>query len=160
MVRAAGDTSRAMNARLRPAHAGDRDAIVRIFHSARAAALPWLPVLHSGAEDRDFFDGHIAGGAATVAADGDRVLGFIVVGTDRVEHLYVEPGRQRSGIGSLLLCHAQALHPSGLDLWVFQRNLSAIAFYEAHGFVTAETTDGSANEEREPDARMVWPRPG
>jgi putative acetyltransferase len=146
-----------MRTRLRAAHAGDRDAIVHIFQSARAAALPQLPVLHSGAEDRDFFDGHIASGATTVAADGDRVLGFIVVGPDRVEHLYVEPGSQRSGIGSLLLCNAQALHPSGLDLWVFQRNRDAIAFYRAHGFATAETTDGSGNEEREPDARMVWP---
>ncbi len=146
-----------MSTRLRAAHSGDRDAIVHIFQSARAAALPWLPVLHSGAEDRDFFDGHIASGTVTVAADGPRVLGFIVVGPDRVEHLYVEPGEQRHGIGSLLLCNAQVLHPSGLDLWVFQRNLSAIAFYEAHGFATAETTDGSGNEEREPDARMVWP---
>jgi ribosomal protein S18 acetylase RimI-like enzyme len=145
-------------ARLRAAHAGDRDAIVDVFQSARAAALPHLPVLHSGAEDRDFFDGHIAGGATTVAAEGERVLGFIVVGESRVEHLYVEPGAQRAGLGSLLLCHAQAQHPDGLDLWVFQRNRMAIAFYEAHGFAIAETGDGSANEEREPDARMVWPR--
>ncbi len=148
-----------MRGRLRAANAGDRDAIVHVFQSARAAALPQLPVLHSGAEDRDFFDAHIAAGATTVAADGERVLGFIVVGGARVEHLYVEPGAQRAGVGSLLLCHAQALHPGGLDLWVFQRNRGAIAFYEALGFTIAETGDGSDNEEREPDARMVWPAP-
>ena len=146
-------------ARLRAANAGDREAIVGVFHSARAAALPHLPVLHSGAEDYDFFDGHIAAGATTVAADGGRVLGFIVVGDARVEHLYVEPGAQRTGVGSLLLCRAQVLHPGGLDLWAFQRNSGAIAFYEAHGFTIAETGDGSGNEEREPDARMVWPAP-
>ncbi len=147
-------------ARLRAANAGDREAIVGVFHSARAAALPYLPVLHSGAEDRDFFDGHIAAGATTVAVEDGRVLGFIVVRGERVEHLYIDPGAQRSGVGSVLLCNAQVLHPEGLDLWVFQRNRDAIAFYEAHGFAIAETTDGSANEEREPDARMVWPRPG
>jgi ribosomal protein S18 acetylase RimI-like enzyme len=152
----AGDV--AVRARLRAAHAGDRDAIIDVFRSARAAALPHLPVLHSGAEDRDFFDGHIASGATTVAADGERVVGFIVVGGTRVEHLYVGPGAQRRGIGSLLLCHAQALNPGGLDLWVFQRNLGAIAFYQALGFGIAETTDGAADEEHEPDARMVWPR--
>ena len=52
---------------------------------------------------------------------------------------------------------AQAVRPRGLDLWVFQRNTVAIAFYERHGFRIAELTDGSGNEEREPDARMVWP---
>jgi ribosomal protein S18 acetylase RimI-like enzyme len=144
-----------VTARLRAAHAGDRDAIVDVFQSARAAALPHLPVLHLGAEDRDFFDGHIASGATTVAAEGERVLGFIVVGEGRVEHLYIEPGAQRTGLGSLLLCNAQALNPDGLDLWVFQRNRTAIAFYEAHGFTTVETGDGSNNEEREPDARMT-----
>jgi ribosomal protein S18 acetylase RimI-like enzyme len=145
-------------AKLRAGHAGDRDAIVDIFQSARAAALPHLPILHPGAEDRDFFDGHVASGATTVAVDGERVLGFIVLAAARVEHIYVEPGAQRRGVGSLLLCHAQALHPGGLDLWVFQRNRAAIAFYEAHGFAIAETSDGATNEEREPDARMVWPQ--
>ncbi len=147
-----------MRNRLRAAHAGDRDGIVNVFQSARAAARPHLPVLHSGAEDRDFFGGHIASGATTVATEGERVLGFIVAGETRVEHLYVEPGAQRTGLGSLLLCHVQVLHPGGLDLWVFQRNRAAIAFYEAHGFAIAETGDGSDNEEREPDARMVWHR--
>jgi len=75
----------------------------------------------------------------------------------RVAHLYVDPEHWRQAIGGALLRRAQAVRPRGLDLWVFQRNTVAIAFHERHGFRIAELTDGSGNEEREPDARMVWP---
>ena len=40
---------------------------------------------------------------------------------------------------------------------LFQRSRAAIDFYEKHGFTIAEATHGADNEEREPDARMVWP---
>ena len=73
-----------------------------------------------------------------------------------VDHLYVHPDHHRQGLGSALLRHAQAARPR-LELWVFQRNADAIAFYEAHGFAIVESTDGAGNEEREPDHRMAWP---
>ena len=82
---------------------------------------------------------------------------FIALGEARVEHLYVDPPHWREAIGTALVRHAQAARPDGLDLWVFRRNSAAIAFYERHGFHVAERTDGAGNEEREPDARMVWP---
>jgi ribosomal protein S18 acetylase RimI-like enzyme len=43
-----------------------------------------------------------------------------------------------------------------LRLWVFQRNTAAIGFYQACGFREIERTDGSRNEEREPDMLMEW----
>jgi ribosomal protein S18 acetylase RimI-like enzyme len=143
---------------LRAADAADGPAVVAIFQAARAAALAYLPILHSDAEDRAFFGGLIADGAVTAAADSERVVGFIALSAARIEHLYVDPGAWRRGVGSLLLRHAQTVRPGGLDLWVFRRNRAAIAFYESHGFAIAQTTTG-ANEEREPDARMVWPAP-
>jgi len=144
-------------AHLRAADAADGNAIVAIFQSARAAALAYLPILHTDAEDRAFFGGLVATGAVTVAVEHERVVGFIALGAARIEHLYVDPGWWRRGVGSLLVHHAQALRPGGLDLWVFGRNGAAIAFYESHAFTIAETTTGADNEEREPDARMVWP---
>jgi len=45
-----------------------------------------------------------------------------------------------------------------LELWVFQRNERARAFYRRHGFVLVEETDGAGNEERTPDARYAWAR--
>jgi hypothetical protein len=41
------------------------------------------------------------------------------------------------------------------ETWVV--NESAHRFYERHGFEPVEHTDGSGNEEREPDVRYVWP---
>jgi hypothetical protein len=44
-------------------------------------------------------------------------------------------------------------------LWTFVTNTGARRFYERHGFVAVETTDGSHNEEAAPDIRFVWARP-
>ena len=48
---------------------------------------------------------------------------------------------------------------SALQLWAFQRNTAARAFYEAHGFTVQRLTDGSGNEEGEPDVLYAWSRP-
>jgi len=146
-----------MATELRAAQADDGDAIAAVFGAARRAALGYLPQLHSAAEDRAYFARVVEGSDTIVAVREGRVVAFIALGEGRVEHLYVDPAHARQGIGAALLQHAQAQRPAGLDLWVFQRNTAAIAFYERHGFRIAELTDGADNEEREPDARMVWP---
>lgn len=142
---------------LRPAHESDGDAIVAIFRAARAAALSFLPILHTDAEDRAVFGRLVAAGATTVAVEDERLLGFLVLGAHSVEHLYVDPSAWRRGVGGRLLRDAQARRPGGLELWVFQRNHPAIAFYASHAFTITQTTTGTGNEEGEPDARMVWP---
>jgi GNAT superfamily N-acetyltransferase len=72
-----------------------------------------------------------------------------------LNHLYVLPGHQGQGIGKLLLDNAKN-HNSELNLWVFQKNTKAINFYKRNGFKLVLTTDGSANEENEPDAHLIW----
>jgi hypothetical protein len=47
---------------------------------------------------------------------------------------------------------------SHLRLWVFQKNTPAIRFYTCRGFRLVELSDGSGNEEREPDALYQWRR--
>ena len=68
-----------------------------------------------------------------------------------IEHLYVQPAHQRRGVGAALLARARAVSPGGLSLWCFVRNRPARAFYAREGFIEVEETDGSGNEEREPD---------
>jgi membrane-anchored protein YejM (alkaline phosphatase superfamily) len=51
---------------------------------------------------------------------------------------------------------AKRRQPSGLQLWTFQVNGTARRFYERHGFLAVESTDGSGNEEGDPDVRYVW----
>jgi len=93
-----------------------------------------------------------------VAVDrGGLPIAFIGIGEGEVEHLYVAPGSQGRRLGSRLLALAKAGRPA-LELWVFQRNAGARDFYERHGFRLVETTDGSRNVEREPDARYRWQR--
>jgi ribosomal protein S18 acetylase RimI-like enzyme len=43
-----------------------------------------------------------------------------------------------------------------LFAYTFQRNARARAFYESQGFRIIKMTDGSRNEEREPDIRYGW----
>lgn len=141
---------------LRPAAADDAPALAELFLAARAAAMPYLPQLHAAAETRAFMASLVAdGGSWLVERDGAPV-GFLVLRGAHVEHLYVHPAHQRTGVGSRLLRHAQGLRPGGLELFVFQRNSAARAFYAAHGFTVARLTDGAGNEEREPDALLVW----
>ena len=69
----------------------------------------------------------------------------------------------QSGFAVNLTClvpteQAEVGRPERLDLWTFLSNLAARSFYERHGFVATDTTDGD-NEERAPDVHYRWPRP-
>jgi GNAT superfamily N-acetyltransferase len=150
---------------IRRAALAESDAIASLLRRVMKACLPYLPDLHTPEEDRAFVrDRMFARCAVWVAAGpartgtGDAVLhGFCAFREDWVEQLYVEPALHRIGLGARLLAPAKAAHPR-LQLWVFQRNLPAIAFYEAQGFRLVRLTDGHDNEEREPDALYVWER--
>jgi ribosomal protein S18 acetylase RimI-like enzyme len=144
---------------LRAARPEDRAAVGEVFLAARRDALPYLPELHTDEDTRAFVAGLVDKGIVTVAEHEGRVAGFLALDGDWVDHLYIAPGAQGRGLGSALLRAAQAQRER-LQLWVFQRNTRAIAFYERHGFAVAERTDGAGNEERTPDARMTWVRPG
>jgi GNAT superfamily N-acetyltransferase len=134
----------------------DGDALAGIFKAARDDAMPWLPVLHSEAEDRRFFGGVIDESEVLVARGDSGPVAFLALKGDLVEHLYVTPAAQRTGIGSALLEAARERRPGGLRLWVFQRNHGARAFYGRHGFAEIRSTDGSNNEELEPDVLLAW----
>ena len=94
-----------------------------------------------------------------VATDGDadaRIVGLLALAPGWIEQLYVAPDRLGEGIGSRLMEVAKGGQPDGLQLWTFQVNQRARRFYERHGFVAVEQTDGSGNEERQPDVRYEW----
>jgi chorismate mutase len=74
-----------------------------------------------------------------------------------LDDLYVVPGRAGQGLGSALLDLVKAQRPGGFCLWVFEMNVPARGFYAHHGLVELERTDGSGNEEKQPDIRMAWP---
>lgn len=143
---------------LRPAHPRDIERIASIHRTARAAAMPWLAVVHSEAEDRWFFEHRVlAKQTVQVAEICGAVVGFAAISDGWLHHLYVAPNAWRQGVGAQLLAQAQDAS-CALELWTFQRNADARRFYAARGFVEGALTDGTENDEREPDVRMVWTR--
>lgn len=142
---------------MRPATAADAPEIAEVFLAARRDALPYLPKVHSDDETRRWIpDVVMARSEVWVARLDGKTVGFVSVVGDRVDHLYIQPGYYRQGIGDRLLAKAKALSPDRLRLFTFQRNERACAFYEARGFVAIDFTDGSGNEEKEPDVLYEW----
>jgi GNAT superfamily N-acetyltransferase len=85
------------------------------------------------------------------------LLAVMVLDGPWLEQLYVEPGMTGRGIGGRLVDIAKRQRPDGLRLWTFVSNVGAQRFYERHGFVEVQRTDGQDNEERAPDILYVWP---
>ena len=86
---------------------------------------------------------------------GRAVVGLLVLDADWLDQLYVEPELTGRGIGRELLEVAKRERPRGLRLWTFEANAGARRFYERHGFVAGDRTDGD-NEEGAPDILYAW----
>ena len=71
----------------------------------------------------------------------------------------VDPTLVGNGIGSTLLAFAMAEFPKPIHLYTFQANVGARRFYERHGFVAIEFTEGQDNEELCPDVLYALPPP-
>jgi GNAT superfamily N-acetyltransferase len=142
---------------IRRAALAEGDAIALLLRRVMKTCLPYLPDLHTPEEDRAFVRDQMLVRCAVWVAASDTLHGFCAFREDWVDQLYIDPALHRRGLGARLLNQAKAAHPR-LQLWAFQRNLPAIAFYEAQGFRLVRRTDGSDNEEREPDALYVWER--
>lgn len=138
----------------RAAPADAQDA-ARAF-SASFASMDFVPKLHDADEDREFVRGLIADKEVWVAEDGGRVIGLACWHEGWLEQLYVDPAHHGRGAGAMLLQRAMREHGEGLQLWTFQANAGARRFYERHGFVAVEFTDGAHNEEKTPDVRYEW----
>ena len=82
--------------------------------------------------------------------------GFALISGDWLSHLYVHPAALGTGVGHALFEHVKTVRPDGFEFWVFQQNAPARRFYEAHGAVAVELTDGAGNEEKTPDVRYRW----
>ena len=142
---------------LRIATPADADRIAELFTTSRDL-LTFLPKLHTPEEDRGFIRDHVLAAYRITVAESDGVsVGYMADKPGWIEQLYVDPRHLRGGVGSALLADAQARHPA-LELWCFADNARGRRFYEKHGFVAVEETDGSGNDERCPDIRYRWER--
>jgi GNAT superfamily N-acetyltransferase/chorismate mutase len=141
---------------LRPADPADVDALVSVHLSSRgAAAMP--PGVHPEHEVRAWLTERLDHDAVWVAESGGEVAAYARFTDTWLDDLYVAPGFAGQGLGSALLDMVKAQRPGGFCLWVFEMNEPARGFYAHHGLVELERTDGSGNEEKQPDIRMAWP---
>jgi ribosomal protein S18 acetylase RimI-like enzyme len=86
---------------------------------------------------------------ATVATDGDRVVGVVVLRDALVDLVWVTPPFRSQGIGAALMAHVEGVAAAGeLTLEVWKVNRRAVEFYERLGF-------GIACERDDPDTGLV-----
>jgi GNAT superfamily N-acetyltransferase len=143
--------------RTRPIAEHDYDAVVDVYLTSRATAMPWVAWAHGEAAVRRWFKASLLPAATSwIAERGGAVVGFVCVEDGVVSQLYVHPSHARDGIGRALLSLAKDNARDGLTLRCFARNSGARAFYAANGFIAVDESDGSANEEKEPDVTFVW----
>lgn len=146
---------------IRPARKDDAAGIADLYLASFAATYEFRRA-HSDADTRRWIAEvllpHREVWVATAVAAGS-IVAMMALTDDMIDQLYVAPGWTGQGIGSRLIGLAQSRRPSGLDLYTFQVNRGARRFYERHGFLEVGFTDGSQNEERQPDVRYAW-RPG
>ncbi|MEO9337392.1 GNAT family N-acetyltransferase [Mesorhizobium sp. SB112] len=144
--------------KLRPATSNDIGALTTIFLRFRQVAMPYLPSLYQESEMSYWLENIVLPRSRLIVALTAQAgpVAFSAVRCGQLEHLYVAPGSQGYGVGSLLLTNAIESNPVGLRLYVFQRNIKARRFYERYGFRLVELRNGSQNEENEPDAVYEW----
>ena len=155
----AGKAEQADSAALRRAGPDDARAVADVLIRSRNASVGSIPAaVHSDDEIREWIKTVVIPEREVwlVESGEGRVLAVLVLDGDWIDQLYVDPTWTGMGLGSRLVELAKSRRPAGLQLWTFVTNIEARRFYERHGFVAAEMTDGSGNEEKEPDVRFVW----
>ncbi|MFJ3230403.1 GNAT family N-acetyltransferase [Streptomyces sp. NPDC086787] len=143
---------------LRRATAPDARVAADVWLRSFSAALPTVVRPRSDGEVHDYFRDVVVPRLETwvaESADG-AIVGVMVLDGDLLAQLYLAPDWRGRGLGDRFVALAKERVPQGLTLWTFQVNEPAHRFYERHGFVAVEFTDGADNEEREPDVRYVW----
>lgn len=142
---------------IRRATAPDASATADVYLRSFAAALPTVVRPRSDDEVLAYIRDVVVPSRETwVAVAEEQVVGLMVLAGDLLSQLYLDPEWRGRGIGDRFVALAKERSPRGLTLWTFQVNKPAHRFYERHGFVETDRTDGSGNEEREPDVRYVW----
>jgi GNAT superfamily N-acetyltransferase len=136
----------------------ETDQAAAVLRASYDQALPTLAGLHTPDEDRWFLRERVFAECQIWGYFNDQELvGIIAFREGWIDQLYILPTWQGRRIGTALLQVAQDRFDR-LSLWTFQRNQRARSFYEKQGFVAIRETDGSRNEEKDPDVMYSWRR--
>ena len=143
---------------IRPYKPDDFGPVTLLWRRAREQAFPEFQRTkgHPFEEDRAYFrDVILVNNDIWVVEVNGRAAAFMAIAGDFIDQLYVDPDRQRSGLGKALLEHARALSPDHLWLYTLQINTHGRTFYEKNGF-RAVKFGLSPPPESEPDVEYHW----
>lgn len=130
--------------------------VAGLWLASRRASVPQIPPpVHSDDEVIEWFATIVLPSREVwvIEATG-HLVALMALDRGSIEQLYVHPDWTGRGLGSRLVRIAQNDHPR-LQLWTFRANAGAKRFYERHGFVAVDSTEGD-NEERAPGVRYDW----
>jgi len=140
--------------RLDPAKPADVAPLARIL-ADWIDETAWMPDIHTPHEDRRFLAHLIDTCDVITLRDRRGLQGFLARDGAMIHGLYLTPGARGKGLGKRLLEIAKS-RSDHLELWSFQANAGARAFYGREGFDEVELTDGAGNDEKVPDVRLIW----
>ena len=143
---------------IRPLRLDETDQAATIFRRAMMTVPCFDEALHSAEEDRAFWRDHVFSRCTIIGIFDDGALcGQAALSPGWIHQFHIDPAKHGRGIGSLLMANVM-VQLADIQLWTFQANRGARRFYERHGFIAMELTDGAGNEEQEPDVRYRWVR--
>jgi GNAT superfamily N-acetyltransferase len=126
---------------IRPCRDDERPAVLAIVNAAAEAYRGVIPAdrWHEPYMEAAELDAEIAAGVAFWGyEEGGELVGVMgiqpVGDVDLIRHAYVMPGRQRGGVGSVLLAHIRGRGDRPMLVGTWAAADWAIRFYERHGF--------------------------
>ena len=126
---------------IRPCRGDERDAVCAIINAAAEAYRGVIPAdrWHDPYMPLSELDHEIAAGVAFWGYEDDGVLLGVmglqpVRDVDLIRHAYVLPGRQRRGVGGVLLRQLRKMSSRPMLVGTWAAAEWAIRFYQRHGF--------------------------
>ena len=134
---------------------------VSVWRASKRHAFPYVAVQqrYTLAEDTAYFRDVVAVECVVWLAEvAGRIAGLLALKNEYIDQLFVAVELQRQGVGTALLQKAREQSSRGLRLFTFQKNATARAFYEKHGFQVIRYGHSPAPE-NEPDVEYQWRPP-
>lgn len=128
---------------LRPYSPADWKSVCNVHDAARSQELEASGLaaaflsLEETAENEGLFDGEVV-----VAEVAGEVCGFVAYAEGELTWLYVEPSRQKQGVGRQLLRHAILASEGNMSTEVLVGNEAALSLYRSEGFKVEQRVDG------------------
>ncbi|SFL92160.1 N-acetyltransferase [Marinobacter zhejiangensis] len=118
---------------IRDYRAADIDQILAIWLSASIKAHDFIESAFWESKISAMRDVYIPASETFVYEAEEAVVGFYSLYENNLAAIFVTPGSQGKGVGSVLIDDAKNKRDS-LQLTVYKENTSSIKFYEKHGF--------------------------